>query len=58
MLLRFTSISNKTRQIHGFTIKILLFTARLSLIISTFFPSEPPQNSTKKKRGTRKYTQQ
>lgn len=36
MLLRFTSISNKTRQIHGFTIKILLFTARFSLIISTF----------------------
>ena len=48
---------NKTTLIQGFNITILLFPARFSLIITTFVPSEPPQNGTKNKRGTREYAQ-
>ena len=42
---------------QGFIVTILRFPACFSLIISIFAASELPQNSTKKKRGTREYTQ-
>ena len=48
---------NKTTLIQGFNITILLFPARFSSIITTFVPSEPPQNGTKEKWGTRGYAQ-
>ena len=47
----------KIAAIQGSTIKIQLLPARFSLIITTFATSELPQNSTKKKRGTRGYVQ-
>lgn len=42
---------------QNFTILFLPFPSLFSLIITTFVPSEPPQNGTKKKRGTTGYTQ-
>ena len=38
-------------------LKVLLFSARFSLIMATFVLSELPQNRTMNKRGTRRYTQ-
>ena len=48
---------HKTVAFQNFTILFLPFPSLFSLIITTFVPSELPQNSTKKKRGTRGYTQ-
>ena len=48
---------HKTVAFQNFTILFLPFPSLFSLIITTFVPSEPPQNSTKKKRGTRGYVQ-
>lgn len=48
---------NKIAPIQGSTIKIQLLSARFSLIIATFASSELPQNSTKKKPGTKRYAQ-
>lgn len=48
---------HKTVAFQNFTILFLPFPSLFSLIITTFAISELPQNSTKKKRGTRKYTQ-
>lgn len=48
---------HKTVASQNFTILFLPFPSLFSLIIATFASSELPQNSTKKKRGTRKYTQ-
>lgn len=49
---------HKTVAFQNFTILVLLFSSLFSLIITTFVPSELPQNSTKKKRGTTGYAQQ
>ena len=43
---------------QDYTILFLPFPARFSFIITTFATPEPPQNGTKKKRGTREYAQQ
>ena len=48
---------HKTVAFQNFTILFLPFPSLFSLIITTFVPSEPPQNSTKKKRGTTGYAQ-
>ncbi len=47
---------HKTVAFQNFTILFLPSPSLFSLIITTFIPSELPQNSTKK-RGTRGYTQ-
>lgn len=49
---------HKTVAFQNFTILFLPFPSLFSLIITTFAPSELPQNSTKKKRGTTGYVQQ
>ena len=48
---------HKTVAFQNFTILFLPFPSLFSLIITTFVPSELPQNCTKNKRGTRGYTQ-
>ena len=48
---------HKTVAFQNFTILFLPFPSLFSLIITTFVPSEPPQNGTKEKRGTRGYAQ-
>lgn len=48
---------HKTVAFQNFTILFLPFSSIFSLIITTFAPSELPQNSTKK-RGTTEYVQQ
>ena len=50
---------HKTVAFQNFTILFLPFPSLFSLIITTFVPSELPQNSTKnKRRGTTGYVQQ
>lgn len=49
---------HKTVASQNFTILFLPFPSLFSLIITTFVPSELPQNSTKKKPGTTGYVQQ
>ena len=49
--------SNKIIQFQSSMLKVLLFSARFSLIMVTFVLSELPQNRTMNKRGTRRYTQ-
>lgn len=49
---------HKSVAFQNFTILFLLFSSLFSLIITTFVPSELPQNSTKNKRGTTGYVQQ
>lgn len=58
MLLRFTSIFKRNNTNSRLYNQNSLLSARFSLIITTFAISEPPQNSTKKKRGTTGYVQQ
>lgn len=48
---------HKTVAFQNFTILFLPFPSLFSLIITTFVPSELPQNSTKNKRGTTGYVQ-
>ena len=49
---------HKTVAFQNFTILFLPFPSLFSLIITTFVPSELPQNSTKNKRDTTGYVQQ
>ncbi len=49
-----TGFVGKDAEIRQFTTASV---ARFSLIIATFASSELPQNSTKKKPGTKRYTQ-
>ena len=49
--------SNKIIQFQSSMLKVMLFSARFSLIMVTFVLSELPQNRTMNKRGTRRYTQ-
>ena len=48
---------HKTVAFQNFTILFLPFPSLFSLIIATFASSELPQNSTKKKPGTKRYVQ-
>ena len=48
---------HKTVAFQNFTILFLPFPSLFSLIITIFAISELPQNSTKKKPGTKRYTQ-
>ena len=58
MLLRFTSIFKRNNTNSRLYNQNPLFSARFSLIITTFAISELPQNITKNKRGTTGYVQQ